>query len=816
MLLFSLQLNAQKITGNVKNTSGNTLPSVAIYINGLQKNVVTNDNGFYSIVLDAGNYTITAKAVGYTTQTKSIIMQDSSMVINFILDKPVINDNDIVIRSGENPANIVIRNAIKKRDTYNNEVEKYSAKAYIKSNSKLLKVPKKFMGQKIDIKGVDSLGNSLISLSESITKIDYKKPNQYKFTVLSGRTSGSDNGFGANFPIFTNFYDQLISMGKQLNPRGFVSPIHNNAFHYYKYKLLGTFFENNEMVNIIRIIPKRKNEPLFTGTIMIYENSWRIHSIDVAVSKGYELQLVDTVRISQLQMQIAENIWRPRNQIINADIKLFGFNAKLNYTSVLDSVDINPIFNKNHFKKELMRYNNTFNTYTPAYWDSIRPIPLDTIEVKDYLVKDSVFNAQQLDSVARYKKADSTRRANNRFKRQNILFQPYTYTFYKKVLPTYSINIKSLTQYISYNTVEGLVPQLHVSVSKYYDPTAKKTMQFSYASRYGISNRRYNGYGTFTYGFNNKHAIEASGGSWVQQWNNNNPIQTLINTSYTLFSGKNYMKTYESHFAKFKYSYDNKLGLKTSLVLSYENRLPLDNSTNYSFRKKDTARFTPNYPIELVSNNISKNKAFIIEGQIQYQPGVKQIVFPKNNIISIASNKPIFTIAYTKALPNIMRSTAAYDKWKLSIEGSKNFKLLGSSNYYVSAGGFLNTKNVTPIDLHHFNGNQTIGASAYLRSFQIAPYYAYSTNAKLFGEAHVEHHFNGLLTNKIPLFNKLKWSLVAASNVFYVNKNNNYAEVSVGLENIFKVLRVDVVAGYDLNKSVVTGIRLGLGGIFTR
>jgi hypothetical protein len=816
LLIFSLQLHAQKITGIVKDNNGSILPGVAIYINGLQKNVVTNDNGFYSIIVDAGNYTLTAKAVGYTTQNKNIIIQDSIVVVDFILDKIVINENDVVIRSGENLANSIIRNAIKKRDAYNNEIAQYSAKAYIKSNTKLLKVPKKLMGQKIDAKEADSSGKSLISLTESITKIDYKKPNQYKFTVLSGRTSGSNSGFGANFPIFTNFYEQLINIGEQLNPRGFVSPIHNNAFHYYKYKLLGTFFENNEMVNIIRIIPKRKNEPLFIGTIMIYENSWRIHSIDVVVSKGYELQLVDTIRISQLQMQIAENIWRPRNQIINANIKLFGFNVAVNYTSVLDSVDINPVFSKNHFKKEFMRYTNTFNTFTPAYWDSIRPIPLDTIEVKDYLVKDSMFNAMQLDSVARYKKADSTRKANNVFKLKKILYTPlgYTYTFYKKFLPAYSIHINPLLLQLSYNTVEGLTPKLQVEVRKYYNN--KTTMQLSYTARYGVSNKRYNGYATCKYDINNRHDIEVNGGSWVKQWNQNNPISELINSSYTLFYKRNYMKTYESHFATIKYGYNNKLGLQTSLQAMYDNRLPLDNTTTYSFRKKDNVLFTPNYPIELVNNNINKNKAFILEAQIQYQPGVKQIILPKNEVIAIASKKPIFTLAYIKALPNILRSTASYDKWKLSVTGRKNFKLLGASSYYVSAGGFLNIKNITPIDLHHFNGNQTLGASAYLKSFQIAPYYAYSTNAKLFGEAHVEHHFNGLLTNKIPLLNKLKWTLVTASNIFYVNKRNNYAEVSVGLENIFKILRVDFVAGYDPNKSVVTGIRFGVGGIFTR
>jgi hypothetical protein len=70
-----------------------------------------------------------------------------------------------------------------------------------------------------------------------------------------------------------------------------------------------------------------------------------------------------------------------------------------------------------------------------------------------------------------------------------------------------------------------------------------------------------------------------------------------------------------------------------------------------------------------------------------------------------------------------------------------------------------------------------------------------------------------LLTNKIPGFKKLNWNLVAGLNSFYVNKNSNYSEVFIGLENIFKILRVDFVTGFDKGKKSTTGIRIGFGGV---
>lgn len=100
-----------------------------------------------------------------------------------------------------------------------------------------------------------------------------------------------------------------------------------------------------------------------------------------------------------------------------------------------------------------------------------------------------------------------------------------------------------------------------------------------------------------------------------------------------------------------------------------------------------------------------------------------------------------------------------------------------------------------------------------MNSFQLAPYYLYSTTASFYSTANIEHHFNGLLTNKIPLFRKLNWNLVAGSNAFYVNKNQNYAELFAGLENILKIFRVDAVIGYDARDKNVTGIRIGAGGL---
>jgi len=127
-------------------------------------------------------------------------------------------------------------------------------------------------------------------------------------------------------------------------------------------------------------------------------------------------------------------------------------------------------------------------------------------------------------------------------------------------------------------------------------------------------------------------------------------------------------------------------------------------------------------------------------------------------------------------------------------------------------GGFLNHDSVNIPDYTHFNGNEIIIASPYLSSFQMAPYYKYSNTETFYSTLHLEHHFNGFLTNKIPYFRNLNWYLVGGANAFYVNQQKNYTEAFVGLENIFKVIRFDFVWGFEYGRRPDTRVRIGFMG----
>lgn len=821
LLCLPLLSAATRISGKVTDQQGNVLPYASVSVKGTGKGTTTGQQGDYFLQLDAGTYTLVCQYVGYTRQEQTITISTQDAIVNFQLAVQQTSMKEVIVKSGgEDPAYAIIRHAIQQKAQYRDKPDSFTCEAYIKTLMKLRKLPTRILGRKIKEEDknemrLDSTGKGIIYLSESLTRVAFQKNGRSKLEVISGRESGS-NGFGFNFPIFIDFYhDNVEVLGSQVNQRGFVSPIADGALNFYRYKYLGTFWEEGREINQIKVIPRRNYEPLFSGTINITEGDWRIHSLDLILTKTAQLQLLDTVVIKQLQAPVGDNHWRTRNQSVYFTFNVLGVDAVGNFVNVYNQYNLHPVFPPKYFDKVLVKYDTAVNKKTSAYWDSIRPLPLDPEELRDYHRKDSLF-ARERDSAKQI--ADSLRKKQAHLSIGKLLMDGYSRSDYNPK-GALSFNWQPLLPMVQYNTVEGLVVQAKASISKHFK-AAQRQLTFAPAVRYGFSNHHLNAWGTLywqrrdtgEYAFRNgRSGWQLSGGKRISSFNSEGVLTPLVNEIYTLFVRRNYLKLYENKFAQLQYHKDFDNEWKITAAFLYEDRLPLDNSTDYSIIKNGNV-FTPNYPYEKIPAQFTQHQAAITRLTVQYQPGQRYIQYPHNKV-AIGSDYPTFSLQYQRGWNGILGSDVNFDKWKLSAWDDINFKLYGQFQYRIAAGGFLNRKSVFIQDYQHFNGNETIFASAYLNSFQFAPYYANSTTASFYTEAHVEHHFNGMLTNKIPLFKKLNWNLVVAGNAFLVNGNNNYVEFSAGLENIFKVLRVDVGASYLNGKTGQVGIRIGAGGL---
>jgi hypothetical protein len=171
----------------------------------------------------------------------------------------------------------------------------------------------------------------------------------------------------------------------------------------------------------------------------------------------------------------------------------------------------------------------------------------------------------------------------------------------------------------------------------------------------------------------------------------------------------------------------------------------------------------------------------------EYTPKQQYISEPNEKII-LGSSFPTFRFDLNKAwgAPNTRNSN--FTQLEMSLYQYFNVGILGTSEYRISAGKFLDTTLLAPMDYRYQRGGDPIWFSPSMYTFQLIP----QTFATLdwFFESHYEHQFNGFLTSKIPLLNKTGIKAVAGAGLLYVPESKyQYSELYFGINRVFKLGR---------------------------
>ncbi|MDB5211621.1 MAG: hypothetical protein JWQ30_2448 [Sediminibacterium sp.] len=800
-VLTSLSAFSATISGTIRDKNGTLLPFSSVLIKGTTQGVSANSKGLYSVQLQPGEYTLVCQYIGHKTVEKKVKVGTADETLDFELEAQQYNLKEVEVKAGgEDPAYAIIRKAIEKRDEHLKEIKKFQCEVYIKGQMQLRNYPKSFFGQKVDFEDGDTSKRKMIFLSETVAKYSVQLPEKHKVEVISTKVSGRSGGFGLSDPQIISFYENNISVGEGLNPRGFISPIANGALGFYKYKFEGTFFENGREVSRIKVIPRRAYEPLFNGYINIIEDEWRIQSVDLYLLREQQMQFLDTLRIQQLYVPSGNNMWVIKNQVIYPAGKLFGFDFFGTFVQVYDKFDMEPAFKPKFFDHTILKFYDSSNKKSAAYWDSVRPLPLLVEEKRDYKKKDSL---EQVRKDPRY--LDSLDKKRNKITIGGILFTGQSYSVRKK---KEFISFNSMLSTLNYNTVEGAVVNFTPSYRRRFE--GRNSISIVPDIRYGITNKHLNPSLFIGYNFGKKYqqSMSISGGRNVYQFANG--ITPRINTLTTLISGDNYMKIYEANFFRAGYSANIGNGVNINANFQFQDRFPLENLADpVTWKKNASSQFTPNYPIDIATANMPRNQAATFSAGIAWRPGMDYIELPDRKI-GLGSKYPTLSATITKGINGLLGSDVDYTKWRIGISDELDLKLGGKFNYNVNFGGFFDAAKTFIPDYQHYLGNQTIFASRELASFQLAPYYKYSNTAKFNIAAHAEYHLNGLLSNKIPGFKKLNWYFVTGVNALHVDKAADYYELLFGIENILKVIRVDFVQGFEKAGGRPSGIRMAL------
>lgn len=816
-LQFSTHAQTFILSGKVTDSKSNALPFASVFVKGTTIGTNTNVDGLYTLRLQPGDHEIIFQYVGYKKEERKVNIT-ANQSLNITLQSDNYQLKEVQITAGEDPAYAVIRQAIKKRKTYLNQVNSYTCRAYIKGLQRLNSIPKN-LGKLLKIttgeNPIDSSMLGVIYLSESESKYHYRKPDDEKEIMFSSKVSGDNKAFSFNqlSDMKFNFYENLVKIDG-LSDRPFISPINDNAFFSYRYKLLGTTFEDGKMINKIEVTPKRKTDPCFHGIIYIQENSWRIHSIDMYLTKDAKIDFVDTLDIRQLHAPIkGDSLWMPVSLNFGFKFKFLGFKGNGYYNAVVSDYDMSPTFPKKFFKNEILKVEDDANKKDTVYWKDSRPIPLTKEEIDDYRKKDSI---SKVTGSKQYQ--DSVDKKYNKFKFQSLIMG-YNYRNTHKKINFSTTGL--LTSGIQYNTVEGINASMNFNFSKEYEDFRNHSISASY--RQGFSNLLSGGKLGWSYLQNPKRfqqfAVYAQ--SMVTQFNGNNPISESINSMYTLYANDNFMKLYKKSAVQLYFRRELINGLYFYGSLEYAERAPLRNSTDLLITDKKSKLFTSNDPQKphlfdmYLPNNDSLfkvNNALVIDVMFRIRFKQKYYTVPHRKIIS-GSKYPRFNIAYKKAIP-LKAADADYDLVSMQMDDNVDLGLFGTFSYRAMAGYFLRNQNMYFMDYKHFNGNQTILANqSYLSSFKLLPYYKYSTEF-WYAEAHAEHHFNGFIFNKIPLLKKTMIQEVVGGHILFNDKMDQYYEINFGIEKILQIIRFDYVVSYGPYGKFNQGFLIGIDADF--
>jgi len=802
---------ATRIHGKVFTERTFSLPFATILVGGTTSGTTANSSGEYFIDVPPGEHVIIARHVGYESEEVKVVVGEEPLLLNFILKVQQLTLDQVTIHAGaEDPAYAIIREAIRMRPFYHRQRTAFQCEVYTKGQIRLDSYPKTFFGQRIDFGDGGPAPNKMIYLSETQARYTVEPPDKQKTEVLSTRVSGQSNGFGFSNPQVIDFYANNVQVTRNLNPRGFISPIADGAMNFYKYKYMGAFFEGGRQVSRIQVIPKRSYEPLFSGYINIIENDWRIHSLQLELTKASQIEFVDRIKIEQIHFRVQDDFWMVQSQTVYPIVKFMGFNGNGYFISVFSDYVVQPKLKKGFFDRTLIRYDPLSNKRDSTWWSEHRPVPLMPDEVEDYRKKDSLERARQDPRVL-----DSLDRIQNRITPLGLFLNGQTLSHRSR---NTNFTYDPLLKAVSFNTAEGWTLQFSGTWIKRWEGT-RRQLSLTPLIRYGIHNGHFNPYliGEYRFGKGFLNSLSVAGGKRVFQFNNENPIPQVLNTFTTLWDGRNYMKTYEATALSVEYTRGVGEGFTVKAGLSYQHRRPLDNTdtTSYWGHGGNRDKLTPNYPVEIVSANIPRHDAMVFSAELSYRPGTRYIELPDRKI-NIGSKYPLFTLYYARGLRHL-GSDISFDRWRFAIQQNLNLRLPGEFRYQAEVGGFLSKARLEAPDYIHFNGNLTSKAGPYLSTFQMLNYYARSGTYDFYTALHVEHHFNGFLTNKIPFVKRLNLRLIGGANLLWVGTHDHYVEAFAGIDNILKIFRVDYVWAWDEKGPYAHGIRIGiyaLAGLF--
>ncbi|MBK7030693.1 MAG: hypothetical protein IPH45_16450 [Bacteroidales bacterium] len=241
-----------------------------------------------------------------------------------------------------------------------------------------------------------------------------------------------------------------------------------------------------------------------------------------------------------------------------------------------------------------------------------------------------------------------------------------------------------------------------------------------------------------------------------------------------------------------------KWAYKHEWFTGFSNTLGMSNRRIYSLNQEGIRL----YDSEL-DKYLSRNQITTTEITLDLHYGYREKVLAGEfERVVVSSPYPVLDFQYTYGIPNLVNSDFEYHKAKIRVSQWFNSMSAGWSKYYVEAGKSWGRVPFPLMKIH--SGNETFWYDE--SAFNLMNYYEFVSDEYV--NFLFTHHFEGFFLNRIPAIRKLKWREVAQvrgvvghtslQNLQYnffpegtYSLGKPYFEAGIGIENIFRFIRVD-------------------------
>ena len=778
VVFVSSGLFAQSVSGTVQDAdTKEPIPFANIWIKGTLQGTQSDPDGHFVLRLPKGD-TLSVSSVGYIQQEFILKkIENTQLAIN--LKKEFTEIDEVTVKSDIPFARLVF-NRIQKHKKENREklelvksyktLENTTVYIAVDTTAKVNRFFDNMADVTVSLDGQDLRFSPvyLAEKAENVTNDSVVVAYTRKDGIFPRSESFIESFVLKNVAVDMDFYDEQI----EIMDRGYVSPISKTALLYYDVYFNDTIFQDGHKYYHLTYAPKNARNPLFSGSFTVDADSYALKKIDAYISEKANLNFINGFRGSVVYQSDEKGNYFFDSQKVDINMSLF---ANKDSTATYSSKRLENVASGNWLINK-----------TTSYSTSSR---LADVKARDWKTQPE-FAVSRVD--------DDTYQSVDNLKKQPIVKNVDRIggvaltSFYNLG----KIDVGPVFDIYSTNKIEG---------TRITIPLRTSEQMFDRFSVGGFL-----GYGTknneFKYGANVDFQPGLSD-KFLFRFKYYDDYSLISQDRFLRFIKHNPNNKGNSNFIAVFTTKEKNPYLKEEKY--FEGRIEYNSPGDIHFEASPYANWSYSTPfVTFNKNGISYDKytnyGVLLDLRLAFGQHYDKYFFDRIYYVTPIPVIDIGADVGRLSVPGMDEDLNFYVRFHASIQGRI---LLGQMfvNYMLNGGYLFGDAPYDQLDLPV--GSMSLGYAKFRFNLLHHASFAHNTYSNL----HTYLNGGGVLLNKIPLIRTFKLREIVSLKAHYGNltksykgvfdlpgyfdnsKNTPYAEIGVGVTNIFKILRVEYV-----------------------